>query len=295
MPLLNELLEQAIAECVRLTDEAQEAEEAVGQVVDRADSLVSGVVTDGERTSQGLEILAETLVDAHEDLQTAIDEPVKAALQQILDRAQVVQTRAGQLEEKVAQDVADLAAETHRIDTDLQERVVSTSNHFQGVGEAMAEIEALALEHIQTTRTAIGALEDAVEQGRDALGQARDELMRELDAAEAAARSQATAYTGGIQTLLSRQTHALIGLANAMISAHNDAVVDCRQQFAETIPSVLRQAAADVTLAMEALHTLCEDRTPPLRSRALTITKVVSDALDALDRIRAAAAAAGGL
>lgn len=292
-PLLNDLVEEASAECLRLTAEVKEAGESLDHVVERAEALISGVVSEGERAYAGLETLAQALIDAEEELQTEIDPKAAAAFHQVMDRGQDVKAQAVELAQKVAHGVSELAEERTRIQTDLDTRMESTSQQFQRVSHAMGELEKLTAEHLQTTRTAIDALETSVDEARAGLGQAKDRLLQELDQAEAAAHTQATSYQTAIQTLLHDQTVALVGLANSMIAAHNKAVVDLRQKFAETVPATLREASDDMKVAMDGLKHIGENRTAPLEARAQAIVKVAAEAMGALERIRIAAATAG--
>jgi hypothetical protein len=294
-PLLNQLLEEASTECAHLSDEAKETGQTVDQLVERAEELVKGVVADGERAYRGMEVLAETLVEADTDLKTALDQPVRTAITEVMDRARDVRGQARLLEEKVQQGVAELAEERRKIQDDLQVRVETTATHFQRVAESMDELQQVADGRLQGTRSAITALQEAVEKGRAALEQAEDRLQQEMGEAETAARTQAAAYVAGIEALLKEQTVALIGLANAMVASHNKAVVDLRQKFAEAIPAALREAADGLKVAIERVDDLCENQSMPIQQRSTEITKVVGEALEALERIRTSAASAGAL
>jgi DNA repair exonuclease SbcCD ATPase subunit len=206
-----------------------------------------------------------------------------------------VGAQARQFEEMVQQRVAELAGERHRIQEDLQAREQATATHFQQVAESMNELQQLADGRLQGTRSHIAALREAVEKGRAALEQAEDRLQQEMGEAEAAARAQASAYVAGIEALLKEQTVALVGLANALVASHNKAVVDLRQKFAEAVPAALSTAADDLKVAIQRVDQLCENQSAPIQQRTVEITKVVGEALHALERIRTAAASAGAL
>jgi len=289
-PLLNELLEQAASEAVRLTEEVQAAGEVVDATADRAGSLASGAIGETENACGRLNVFGEALGTADQHLESVIQQMVKPALEHVDKSGQEVRAKASHLLEMIRSDLHAFEQEREHMRSDLEKRLQGTHEQFDEVAQAHQKLQATAQERAEAARNAVLELRTAVEQGREQIATAQQAWTAGLDQIEATARAQSAAFVTAVGTLLEDQTTALIGLANAMVTAHNHAMVDVRKKFTEEVPARLEKAAETLTETMDRVRQACEDRTEPVETRTKAVRDAVTAARSALESLRTAAA-----
>src|SRR5258708_39744708 len=71
MALMNELLEDAVAQCTALSQQTSEAAEAIGGLIDRADHLGERLASEADQAHRLCQDLAAHLADAEHGLEGA--------------------------------------------------------------------------------------------------------------------------------------------------------------------------------------------------------------------------------
>jgi ABC-type transporter Mla subunit MlaD len=294
MALMNELLEEAVAQCTALSQQAADAAEALGSLVDRADHLGERLTTDADQAHRLCQDLAARLTEAEHGLEGA-GRNAGSHLSELGTRAGEVRERVGQLLGAVHRNVDDLEAHRAHLLGELDPQVDAAGHEFEELAHRISDLEAAATEHLQSAGQAIHGFHEAVAAARGEIDQRKERFHHALQDLEAAVAEHVHTLTDGIHALLTDQATHLIEMANRMLTEHNQTVVALRKKFAEEVKEHIAAAAAPLSGAIETLGELAANRETTLKEKSQEVLDRVHQAVQILDQIRPALESAARL
>jgi hypothetical protein len=132
-----------------------------------------------------------------------------------------------------------------------------------------------------------------IEAFRASLESARTELVEKqttwteaVDRLEEAARQQTQGWVTGLQTLLAGQSHAMLNLANRMITNHNQTMEKLKTKFATEVAQEIAAAITPLRDSLERLRSLAAARSGDVSTRSDEVLQRVRAALPVLEELK---------
>jgi ABC-type transporter Mla subunit MlaD len=294
MALMNELLEEAVAQCTALSQQTNEAAEAIGSLIDRADHLGERLTSEADQAHRLCQDLAAHLTEAEHGLEGA-GRNAGSHLAELGTRAGEVRDRVGQLLGVVHKDLDDLEAHRAHLLGDLDPQVDAAGSEFEQLAHRIADLEAATNQHLQAAGQAIHGFHDAVAAARGEIDQRKEHFHHALQDLETAVAEQIHTLTDGIHALLTDQATHLIEMANRMLTEHNQTVVALRKKFAEEAKEHIAAAAAPLSSAIETLGELAANRETSLKEKSQEVLDRVRQAVQIMEEIKPALESAARL
>lgn len=252
---INELFEEGITRCRELSDEADEAMNAIDRMAERAEALTRRVEEEGQEASRRLRELTHALEEAGTELESSTSqaeealagfdtavEGLRGALDELVARAESVSTELASRKDEIERSVDAQMDSVRQALQDLEKRA----------GEATSEMEHQA----RATVTAVVQLGHVVDGDRRETAQKLQDWAAAGQELTTAAQEAATAWTAGLSGLRERQATALVEAGNAMVDMHNEAMEALAQRFGEQAP---REVEAAVASLLDAVGDLGEE------------------------------------
>jgi len=282
---MNELLEEAAGRCSALSDELDDAVSSIKELVERADDVWEAVSKGGDEVHSQLRDLTEKLDSAEGAVENAAGQ-AQNDLESVGTKAAEVRANVAEMLQKVESDLTELET----LKGQLQETLASDG---QGLGTDVNDLTA----KVQTVREGIARqLQEAgqqIEAFHTALDSARTELVEKqtdwteaVDRLEEAAREQTQEWITGLQTLLAGQSHAMLNLANRMITNHNQTMEKLKTKFAAEVAQEIAAAITPLRDSLERLGSLAASRSGDLTTRSDEVLQRVRAALPVLDELK---------
>ncbi len=282
---MNELLEEAAGRCSALSDELDDTVNGIKQLVERANDVWEAVSKGGEEVHGQLRDLAGKLDAAEEAVEGAAGQAV-SDLDAVGSKAAEVRANVGELLQKVQADLTELET----LKNELQQTLASDG---QGVATDVSDLTS----KVQTVQQGIAKqLQEAgqkIEAFRASLESARTELVEKqttwteaVDRLEEAARQQTQEWVTGLQTLLAGQSHAMLNLANRMITNHNQTMEKLKTKFATEVAQEIAAAITPLRDSLERLGSLGAARSGDVSTRSDEVLQRVRAALPVLEELK---------
>jgi ABC-type transporter Mla subunit MlaD len=287
MALMNELLEEAVAQCTALSQETAEAAESMGSLIDRADHLGERLSSEADQAHRLCQDLAARLTEAEHELEGA-GRNAGSHLAELGTRAGEVRDRVGQLPGAVHKDLDDLEAHRAHLLGDLDSQVDAAGSEFEQLAHRIAELEAATDQHLQAADQVIHGFQDAVAVARGEIEQRKEHFHHALQDLEITVAEQVRTLTDGIHALLTDQATHLIEMANRMLTEHNQTMQAMKEKFAEGAKEHIATAAAPLSSAIESLGELAANRDTALKERSQEVLDRVHQVVQILDEIKPA-------
>jgi ABC-type transporter Mla subunit MlaD len=294
MALMNELLEEAVAQCTALSQQTADAAEAMGSLIDRADHLGERLTSEADQAHRLCQELTSRLTEAEQALEGASGNAA-SHLAELGTRAAEVRERVGHLLGEVHRDLEDLEGHRTHLLGDLDQQADAAGSEFEELGHRIEELEAATDQHLQTATQAIHGFQEAVANARHEIDQRKEHFQHALQDLETAVREQVHTLTDAIHAVLADQGTHLIEMANRMLTEHNQTVVVLRRKFAEEAKEHIAAAAAPLSSAIESLGELAANRETSLREKSQEVLDKVRQAVQIMDEIRPALESANRL
>lgn len=282
---MNELLEEAAGRCSALSDELDDTVNGIKQLVERANDVWEAVSKGGEEVHGQLRDLAGKLDAAEEAVEGAAGQ-AGSDLDSVGSKAAEVRANVGELLQKVQGDLTELET----LKNELQQTLASDG---QGVATDVSDLTS----KVQTVQQGIAKqLQEAgqkIEAFRASLESARTELVEKqttwteaVDRLEEAARQQTQEWVTGLQTLLAGQSHAMLNLANRMITNHNQTMEKLKTKFATEVAQEIAAAITPLRDSLERLGSLAAARSGDVSTRSDEVLQRVRAALPVLEELK---------
>jgi hypothetical protein len=157
------------------------------------------------------------------------------------------------------------------------------------------QLQAAVAAQLSQAQQNLDTLRSRVTTALEALGNAKNEWIAQLDQTDTEVRQQVQAHSAAFTHLLHEQTTAFIGLANRMLGAHNPAVVAVRKRLTEEAPETFRTAVTAAGEVLDRLVEACRETEPALTPRCDAVLQVVSDAVESMEKVQSASAQTANL
>lgn len=246
---INELFEEGITRCRELSDEADEAMNAVDQMAERAEALTRRVEEEGQEACRRLRELTHDLEEAGAELESGTCQAEEALAG--FDRA--VEGLRGALDDLLARAegaLAELSARSEDIEGSVNAQAESVRRAFDDLGQTTSEAQSEIERQTRATIVAIVQLGGAVDEDRKETAQKLQDWAVAGQELTTAAQEAATAWTAGLAGLLDRQATALVEAGNAMVDEHNEAMKALERRFAVQAPLEVLRAVAPLVDAV---------------------------------------------
>jgi predicted RNA-binding protein len=254
------------------------------ELIARMRNLFDKVDQHGEDIVQRLVDLTGKVETTEKELDTA-GNAAETALKDVAGQAPEVSARADAMDTDTLEKTAEIAKEREAAATLLDDEM---SHAREDAARTLAAAEALAAllsTRIEETRRSMAELRAATQKAAADLDAA---ARRFLDAAAEVDRTvaaDAIAYRAGIDALAQQAASSLTGLANQKVEAHNHCLGPLRQRLTEDEPRELHEAVAAVTVSMQQILRLCDERDDRLVQAAEKCEPLAEQGSSTLDRI----------
>ena len=283
---LNQLFEEGIARSGELTDAADEAMNAIDDMVQSAEAATRRVQDEGAEACRHLREIVTRIDHAEGEVEAARGH-ADGALEGLAAAAAGVKTEVAELLDRVKTNVAELEAQQQRIDDSLDGQMSSTEADFSELAQKTQDLETAAARHLEEAATAVAVFRSAIDRARAEFAQKIEAWAAASDALETHAQEQAQAWTTGLHDLLTRQAATMVETANALVDRHNEAMQHLKERFVEQAPQELASALEPVRTAVEHLGETATSRKQALTSRVDELEHAAKAAVSALEAIRA--------
>ncbi|HXB56631.1 MAG TPA: hypothetical protein VN461_17820 [Vicinamibacteria bacterium] len=294
MALMNELLEEAVAQCTVLSQGTAEAAEAIGSLIDRADHLGERLTSGADQAHRLCQDLTAHLAEAEHGLEGA-GRNAGSHLAELGTRAGEVRERVGHLLGAVHKDLDDLETHREHLLAELDPQVDAAGSEFEQLAHRIGDVEAATDQHLQAAGQAIHGFHDAVAAARGEVDQRKEHFHHAVQDLETTVAEQIHTLTDAIHALLNDQATHLIDMANRMLTEHNQAMAAAKKKFAEEAKERILSAAAPLRSAIEALGELAANRETALKEKSREVLDKVHEVVRILDEIKPALESANRL
>ncbi len=284
---LNELLEEAAGQCGALSDELDDTVSTIKELVERANDVWETVSKGGEEVHGQLQDLTEKLDAAEEAVENAAAQTGNE-LDGLGGKAAEVRTNVGELLQKVQGDLTELET----LKNELQQTLVSD---VQGVGTDVSDLTSKVqtvqqgiVRQLQEAGQKIDALRTTLDSARVELQEKQAGWTEAVNTLEETAREQTQEWVTGLQTLLAGQSHAMLNLANRMITNHNQTMENLKAKFATEVAQHVADAITPLRESLERLGALSASRSGDLSTRSEEVLQRVRAALPVLEELKTA-------
>lgn len=294
MPLLNDLLTEAIAGCQELTENAGEAEEQVEAVITQSGELASKLGAEGDEVHQDIQGLMARL-DAVEGERDRSDAQVTAQTDAVAQQTDAMEARVATMLTHFKDRSDEFQARQVQWATQLEGRLESSAAEMRELATDMESLQEEAARQLEEMGTALDAFNAAIDTTQQGVTDAKVELIEALVGAETFAAEVAEAHAKEIATLLNQQTDHLINFANKMLSEHNETVLAVRRKYADEATQSVTDLAEAIESAFDGLKAPVPGYETTVKTQEAAITQRVDDALDRIGRIKTVLAKASSL
>jgi chromosome segregation ATPase len=251
-PLLNQLLQEATDRCFELKDHATAAAEAVDGLRQKAVSARETLTEEGEEAQRALEEVVRVVEAAQGRLETASGN-AQTNFEALAARAAEARDGVGQLLAQVKTSVTELEAREDDVSARLETAQSGVEQDYQALSQRVHELQAVADARLTEAASSITRFREAVDVARQEFGDAQTRFLQSVDQLEAAAWEETQACVTGVQTTLREAAESLVGMGNQILDAHNQAVVALRKKVAEEAVQKVVESLDPVSQAMAAL------------------------------------------
>jgi hypothetical protein len=249
---ITELFEEGITRAGELTGAADEAMGGIDRMAREAEELAERVQAEGGEACQHMRELASRLGQAEGELQAAGDQ-AEGALEGLGGKAAELERAAEALADRVKKSLDELDARQQSIDASLDAQMSTADGGFQELAAKTQEAMGQAEGQLQQVGQSLASFHSALEAARVEFAQKREAWSQALDHLEEAASQDAARWVAALQNLLSRQSAAMVGAANAMVDHHNNAMGRLKGRFVEKAPGDLAESLGPLRSTLEAL------------------------------------------
>jgi DNA repair exonuclease SbcCD ATPase subunit len=242
---IQELFEEGVTRSGALTDAADQAMGLIDRMSREAEEVAERVLGKGSEACQHMRELASRLEQAEGELQAAGDQ-AEGAMDALGGKAAELETAAEGLRDRVKKCLDELETRQERIDDSLDAQTTTTERDFGELAAKTQEAIGEAESRLQQVGQSLVSFRSALEAARAEFAQRRQAWSQALDHLEQAARGDADHWLEALQNLLSRQSAAIVGAANAMVDHHNDAMGRLKARFVEKAPQDLAEGLGPV-------------------------------------------------
>jgi ABC-type transporter Mla subunit MlaD len=222
MAEINELFDQTATQALELSERIDKASQALDDMLEEAGKVARRVDEETDEVRSALKALIERLDRAESELENG-----RAAAETGLD---AVETKAAELRERLEglvdtarQSLSELETAKDRVEGDVDTRFQQVATNLTGLETQLEQFAGVLDEDRQQTSAALEAIAGAATEGADRT----DDWVEALGA------------------LLTRQTDAMIEMANGVIERHNTVMDQVKERFADEAPKEMAAAAGE--------------------------------------------------
>jgi len=285
MPVLNELLQEAAARTMALTEQADGALAAVGELLERARDLGETIEQQAQQ-AHGEAADLEAKLDAAPGQLGASLAHAEAALQGLDAAASRVAHRAGEVTGDVTEATSELDSRRQELvqafDTDAE----SVSTAFATTAEHWHEAAAQSTDRVTGESPAIATLREAVDALRVETAERGRDLVALFDSVGEKLHEDGQQASAALLDSVQSQADALIDLEHRLKDAHNGAVVPLREAFTEHAAERLAAMLGPLREAVESLAAVCSEYDASLERDAAEVLSTCDGITVALARAR---------
>jgi chromosome segregation ATPase len=290
MPLLNQLLEEAVTRCQELSQQAGETGDVADTVLDRSRQLGARVADEGRAALSRFQEVGRALEEA-EDKLGAAEEAARRRLERVDARAEEARAEAAKLLDDVEGVRGELESARERTAADLEHQVEEAE-------ERMAELARQIGELGQATQSQVAeALEDMTALGRTvaalraALPEALLRLHGDLEGLEEAASQAVDQVLDAFEDSMQAHVDGFAELGQTLAAEHNRSVQALVKAFTQDAVAELGDALEPLRRATAALEQLADSGGEAVVARTAEISAAVDVVGTLLGRIHPALAA----
>jgi hypothetical protein len=274
--LLNELLEEAVAQCLAFAEHADSMHEATGTCGDKVKALGEKVRDEAAETHGLFADLAAKLKEAEHDLGNA-ESKAEGELGGLRSRISEVESRVAGLVSAVKSAATELhegkTSVTHELESHQHEIDEHFNNNLQKVHALQEDIG----HRLQTVHDAVSALQHAVDEAQHSLTNTTASFFQKLDHFTTHADEQLQAYMTALHEHVDTAAQTLDTAANEIITKHNTVMEALREEFHNKAPREAETTFAQVKEAVEQLVGLCHQKEGALAQSATEIAQKVQE------------------
>jgi uncharacterized protein YydD (DUF2326 family) len=284
MAELNELLDQAAAESGNLSEEADDASDAVEAVVGRADELAEEVTAKGEQARRHLQALKERLSEIAASVSSGRAR-ADSSLETLGTRAAAVKGEVGNLLEAVKRGLDELEAQKARLQADADTQAQAAQGEFTELSNHVGDLGDSLDQELVNAHNTVTAFRSAVETARMEYMQKKAEWDKAMVELEAEATEQSLNWADGLQRLLADQSNAIVEMTNHLVEAHNTAMDELKEKFAVEAKGAVSSSLQALRDELVNLGQNCSAKQDELTAQSDQILGKVREALPVLEQI----------
>ena len=285
MVLMNELLKEAADRATELTKELGEAGAAIEELTEGVQSLSQKVTEEGEDAHRAAEEMASRLTEAEQQLETSTAE-AEGALDALAEKARAAQAQVTELLEQVRRSVDELENQKEAAETALETHAEQSTSDFRQLADTVAQVQGDAGERLQSAAAAVADFRAAVDAARAEFDQGKQRFVEAAEDLESVAVARTHEYADAVGAALMTAGQGLLDMGNAVLTAHNEAVVALRRKYAEEAREKLAAALEPLKETIAEVIRLCGDQETELEKRCEGILETVPQAMQLVDRIK---------
>jgi len=285
MAEMNELLEEAAGRCSALSDELDDTVSGINELVERANDVWEAVSKGGEEVHGQLRDLAEKLDAAEEAVEGAAGQTGND-LDSVGSKAAEVRANVGELLQKVQGDLTELETLKNELQQTLADDGQGVATDVNDLTTKVQAVQQGIAKQLQEAGEKVDAFRTSIESARTELLAKQADWIETVDRLEEAAREQTQAWVSGLQTLLAGQSHAMLNLANRMITNHNQTMEKLKAKFATEVAQNIATAITPLRDSLERLGSLAASRSGDLSARSEEVLQRVRAALPVLEELK---------
>jgi uncharacterized protein YoxC len=287
MPEMNELLEEAIGRCTSLSDELNTTIEEIHDLLQNVDEVEAAAKRGADDIHQRMRDLVDRIDTAEETIETR-GQDTSGHLEALVERAGAVRTNVGEALERVRAGLEQADALRVRLGQETSEHAQGLTTDVNDVTHAIDEVQADISTRLKDAGDAINEFHDAVATVRTDLDDKKTAWMDAANELETTAKEQTRTWVTGLETLLTGQSHAMLDMANRIITEHNDAMEALKAAFATEAAQNVADAVAPLHDSLTRLTELGAKNSETLGQRSEEVLQRVRAALPVLEQLKTA-------
>jgi DNA repair exonuclease SbcCD ATPase subunit len=292
MAVLNELMAEAVDRCRELTRDADEANEAVSSVADKATLLANRAAGEEEEAHGHIQALTAKLAERETELERLVD-GAATGLQALDQKAEQAEQTATELQQRVEKAAADLEQRRAATLAELEHAAEQTETQHDQLGQAVQALGDSVEARTQQALQGAKDLRDATVSLADGLQGAWQQVDTSVSALEDAVEAQVQAAADRLADALALKNAAFVELGEKLVAGHNRVVEEFVKDFVEASFGELQSATEPLRTSIESLEGLCDGSRQALAARFTEIEGLLNDVAQVLQRIRPVAELAG--
>jgi uncharacterized phage infection (PIP) family protein YhgE len=294
VPLLNDLLLEAVASCEQLTENANEAEDQAEALTTQAGELTSKLGAEAAEVHQDIQGLIARL-DAVEAERERAGERVAEETGALAQQADTMEQRVAAMLTHFKDRSGEFQARQVQWASQLEARLESSAAEMRQLSTDMDSLQEEAARQLGEVGTALDTFRTSVDTAHQGVADLKVEVIQALVGAETFAAEAAESHAQEIGTLVHQQTESLIGFANKMLSEHNETVLAVRRKYADEATQNVTDLAEAIESAFDGLKDPLPGYETAVKDQEDAISQRVDQALDRIGRIKTVLAKAGSL